>query len=65
LPPYSTHLLQPLDLVIFPQLKRLYLSKVNKYATRGITRINKEYFLKILGEIYPQIYTLRLINSAF
>jgi hypothetical protein len=65
LPPHSTHLLQPLDLVIFPQLKRLYSSKVDEYATRGITGINKEYFLRILGEIYPQIYTPRLINSAF
>ena len=65
LPPHSIHLLQPLDLIIFLQLKRLYLLKVNKYAARNITRINKKYFLRILGEIYPYIYTLRLINSAF
>ena len=63
--PYLTYLLQPLDLIIFLQLKRLYLLKVDKYIARGITRINKEYFLRILGEIRPQIYTPRLINSAF
>ena len=63
--PHLIHLLQPLDLVIFSQLKRLYLLKVDKYTARGITRINKEYFLRILGEIYPYIYILRLINSAF
>lgn len=53
LPFYLIHLLQPLDLVIFLQLKYLYLSKVNEYIMCGITKINKEYFLKILGEIYP------------
>ena len=49
--PYSIHFLQPFDLVLFLVLKRLYLYKVNKYRARGITSINKEYFLKILGEI--------------
>ena len=51
LPPYLTHLLQPLNLVIFLVLKRLYLSKVNKYIVEGVTSINREWFLKILGEI--------------
>ena len=63
--PYSTHLLQPLNLVIFLVLKRLYLAKVNKYVLNGITGINKEYFLKIIGEIRPYVYTTELINSAF
>ncbi|OCK91568.1 uncharacterized protein K441DRAFT_455319, partial [Cenococcum geophilum 1.58] len=45
LPPYLTHFLQPLDLIIFSVLKRLYLAKVNKYIARGITGINRDYFL--------------------
>ena len=53
LPPHLTHPLQPLDLVIFSVIKQLYLSKVNKYAARSITGINREYFLKILGKIRP------------
>ncbi|OCK88471.1 DDE-domain-containing protein, partial [Cenococcum geophilum 1.58] len=65
LPPHLTHLLQLLDLVIFLVIKRLYLSKVNKYTACGITSINKEYFLKILGKIRPRIYTRELIRSAF
>ena len=65
LPPHLTYLLQLLDLVIFSPLKRAYSTKVDKYAARGITSINKEYFLKILGEIRPQIYTKALIRSAF
>ncbi|OCK97100.1 uncharacterized protein K441DRAFT_549663, partial [Cenococcum geophilum 1.58] len=65
LPPYLTHLLQPLDLVIFLVLKELYLLKVNKYIARGITSINRDYFLRILGKIRPQVYTRELIRSAF
>ena len=65
LPPHLTHLLQPLDLVIFSPLKRAYSTKVNEYAACGITGINKGYFIKILGEIRPQIYTETLIKSAF
>jgi len=63
--PHLTYLLQPLDLVIFLILKRLYSSKVNKYAARGITGINRDYFLRILGKIRPQVYTRQLIISAF
>ena len=51
LPPHLTHILQPLDLVIFSLLKRAYSTKVDEYAARGITGINKDYFIKILGEI--------------
>lgn len=65
LPPHSTHFLQPLDLVIFSVVKRLYSAKVDEYAARGITGINRDYFLQILGEIRPQIYTPELINNAF
>jgi len=48
---HLTHFLQPLDLVIFLILKRLYLAKVDKYAACGITGINRDYFLRILGKI--------------
>jgi len=65
LPPHLTYLLQLLDLVIFSVIKQLYLSKVNKYTAYGITGINREYFLKILGKIWPRIYTRELIRSAF
>ena len=40
-----------LNLVIFLVLKRLYLSKVDKYIVEGVTGINREWFLKILSEI--------------
>jgi DDE superfamily endonuclease len=65
LPPHLTHFLQPLDLVIFLMVKHLYSAKVDKYSARGVTGINRDYFLQILGEIKPQIYTPELIDSAF
>ena len=65
LPPHSIHLLQPLDLVIFSVLKRLYSAKVDEYAARGVTGINRDCFLRILGEIRAYIYTPELINSTF
>ena len=65
LPPHLTHLLQPLDLVIFSVLKHLYSSKVDEFVAWGITGINRDYFLRILGEIRPQVYTLELIKSTF
>ncbi|OCK97542.1 uncharacterized protein K441DRAFT_547243, partial [Cenococcum geophilum 1.58] len=49
--PYFIYFLQPLNLVLFLVLKRLYLYKVNKYRACGITSINREYFLKILSKI--------------
>jgi len=51
LPPHSIYFLQPLNLVLFLVLKRLYLRKVNEYGACGITGINREYFLKILSKI--------------
>ena len=65
LPPYLTHLLQPLDLIIFLVLKHLYLAKVDKYIARGITSINRNYFLNFFSKIWPYIYTPKPINSAF
>ena len=65
LPPHTTHLLQPLDLVIFSLLKRAYSQKVDEYIALGITGLNREWFLKIIGEIRSEIYTANHINSAF
>jgi len=61
LPLHLTHLLQPLDLVIFSLLKHAYSTKVNEYAACGITGINKGYFIKIFSKIRLQIYTKTLI----
>jgi len=65
LPSHSTHLIQPLDLVIFSKLKRCYSSKVDEYAKVGITGLNREYFLQILGQIRPEVYTPELVKKSF
>jgi len=65
LPPYITYLLQPLNLVIFSLLKRVYSQKVDEYIALGITGLNREWFLRIISEIRLEIYTANHINSAF
>ena len=54
--PYIIHLLQPLDLIIFLQLKCLYSSKVDKYIIYNITGINKEFFEDFRGDLPSDIY---------
>ena len=65
LPAHTTHILQPLDLVIFRKLKKAYSEAVDKSASCGITGIDKEKFVKILGEIRSTVFTSRNIMSAF
>jgi hypothetical protein len=55
---YLIYLLQPFNLIIFLQLKYLYLLKVNEYTVHSVTKINKEYFFKdIKGDLPLYIYT--------
>lgn len=65
LPPHATHLLQPLDLVMFRKFKKAYSDKVDDYAARGLTGVDKEICVKILGEIRPFVFTRDNILSAF
>jgi hypothetical protein len=41
------------------------LQKVDEYIALGITGLNREWFLRIIGEIRLEIYTANHINSAF
>jgi hypothetical protein len=45
-PPYSTHSLQPLDVVLFAPLSRHYTKELTHYLqrTQGLTRITKRDF---------------------
>ena len=52
-------------MVIFLLLKQAYSQKVDEYIALGITGLNREWFLRIIGEIRLEIYTANHINSAF
>ena len=62
---HTTHLLQFFYLVIFSLLKRAYLQKVDEFIALGVTGLNKEWFFRIIGEIWLEIYTADHINSTF
>ena len=65
LPSHSTHILQPLDLVIFRRLKQEYSDKVDEYASKGWTGINRGLFIRILSEVRGKVYTEGRIRAAF
>ena len=41
------------------------MQKVDKYIALGITGLNREWFLRIISEIWLEIYTANYINSTF
>jgi hypothetical protein len=45
MPPYSSHILQPLNVVCFSPLKRKYSQRVRDLARKRVFHINKEGFL--------------------
>jgi hypothetical protein len=47
MPPYASHLLQPLDISCFTILKRSYRTRVAEYTRLGIDSIEKDDFLNI------------------
>jgi hypothetical protein len=47
MPPYSSHLLQPLDVSYFSLLKRVYKQEIQKQIALSINYINKNEFLTI------------------
>ena len=65
LPPHSTHILQPLDLVIFRRLKQAYSDKVDEYSRNGWTGIDKRVFVWIFGKIRDEVYSRDRILAAF
>jgi len=65
LPPHTTHLIQPLDVVVFQPLKH-YHSEAIDYATRtGCSDFNKIEFLSALRSIRLQAFKESTILSAF
>ena len=65
LPPHATHLLQPLDVVVFQPLK-FYHSEAIEEATRtGCSDFNKVEFLSAIGSIREHAFKRTTILSAF
>ena len=65
LPSYSTHLLQPLDVVVFQPLKHYHRKAVEQATRTGCEAFNKLEFLAALETIRKQTFKNQTIKSAF
>jgi len=52
LPPYSSHLLQPLDVACFRPLKHTYRQQTQIYIQHGINYIDKKNFITIYQQVH-------------
>lgn len=65
MPPHSSHILQPLDVVCFSPLKRKYSQRVRDLARRRVFHINKEGFLPAFKDAFLDVFTKENCQKAF
>jgi len=65
MPPHSSHILQPLDVVCFSPLKRKYSQRVRDLARRRVFHINKEGFLPAFRDAFFNVFTEDNCQKAF
>jgi hypothetical protein len=65
LPPHSTHLLQPLDVVVFQPYKHYHDEAVDSATRTGCSDFNKLEFLTAITSIRRQTFKPSTIVSAF
>jgi hypothetical protein len=65
MPPYLSHLLQPLDVACFSPLKRSYGDAISALARSRIHYINKQTFLPAFKAAFKKIFTVENICAGF
>jgi hypothetical protein len=65
MPPYSSHLLQPLNVGCFSPLKRAYSDKINSLAQYSTKKIKKEAFLPAFKAAFKKTITKDNICAGF
>jgi len=65
LPPHSTHLIQPLDVVVFQTLKHFHAEAIDSATRTDCSDFNKIEFLSALCLIRQQAFKETTILSAF
>jgi hypothetical protein len=65
MPPHSSHILQPLDVVCFAPLKRKYSQRVRDLARRRVFHVNKEGFLPAFKDAFFDVFTEENCRKAF
>jgi len=56
LPPHTTHLIQPLDVVVFQPLKHFHAEAIDRATRTGCSEFNKIEFLSALTSIQDQAF---------
>jgi hypothetical protein len=65
MPPYTSHLLQPLDVGVFSPLKRAYGKLVEGMMVAANNHINKEDFLHLYPPACEKVFNQKNIYSGF
>ncbi|KAF1929904.1 uncharacterized protein M421DRAFT_413700 [Didymella exigua CBS 183.55] len=65
MPPHSSHILQPLDVVPYSLLKRHYGDRISLLARSCIHYINKETFLLAFKAAFKKMFILENIRAGF
>lgn len=65
LPPHLTHLLQPLDVVVFQPLKHYHAKALDVLVRDGLTEITKLEFLSVIEGVRKEAFKATTIKSAF
>jgi hypothetical protein len=65
MPPYSSHLLQPLNVTCFSPLKRSYSDSISALARNYIHYISKETFLLAFKAAYELTFTKQNARAGF
>jgi hypothetical protein len=65
MPPHSSHILQPLDVVCFSPLKRKYSQRVRDLTRRRVFHINKEGFFPAFKDAFFEVFTTENCRKAF
>jgi hypothetical protein len=65
MPPYTSHLLQPLDVSCYSPLKRAYGREIKELARQGVYHIDKIDFLTAYTRIRPIVFTQQNIQAGF
>ncbi|XP_044715229.1 DDE superfamily endonuclease domain-containing protein [Hirsutella rhossiliensis] len=64
-PPHSTHLVQPLDVVVFQPYKHYHAKALDLVVRDGVTNITKLEFLALIQGVRSLTFTKTTIQAAF
>jgi hypothetical protein len=65
MPPHSSHILQPLDVVCLAPLKRAYSKEIRVLALDYIGRIDKKAFIATFAKVFKKAFSKANILSSF